>query len=561
MAKKQVMNAKIDPILLNGLQIKEKIEQFISIEADRYAPTKILLEHKDNVYVKLPFSDFKISIAQEIEEEKLLIEQIHNEEYKLIEENVAVVEEAPPAPPVEEPKEPSIEDTTEFSVIKEIYEYEDEGKKNKDRYRSKVKQVDTDAVIAKIKAEAREKNKGKKVISFRDINKELRPYMIKKMKGVNAVNKDTMSSIDIYLNAVDKIDVVNDSTTLGTIRLPKHESLEEAAKGDAGKPWEKLEYLDIRNSTIKKIQYGSGDISSEVCDMSRMKNLQTLYCSGASAMTHMENLNYTAVNGLDSLFANCFELRRISGIIKTSHYNANSIFYRCHLLSDINDLTFEFKTEDSKPCITTANSAFYRCARATSAMLKKFLDACDSSLTSINNFIYMWGVDVNTSRNEAVIGTAADRPNRDIPSDLFVNTPNITSMESAFTETHYTTIPGTLFDPLKGKLQSLSSTFCHMDKLVTVGKDLLKNMTALTNCYGTFAKCYALKNYINEDPEIFKGSTAIITTNQMFLGCNNLLVGSNGISKLFDPLTNATTFEYMFHGCPITTFNSNLSSL
>ena len=80
MAKKQVMNAKIDPILLNGLQIKEKIEQFISIEADRYAPTKILLEHKDNVYVKLPFSDFKISIAQEIEEEKLLIEQIHNEE-------------------------------------------------------------------------------------------------------------------------------------------------------------------------------------------------------------------------------------------------------------------------------------------------------------------------------------------------------------------------------------------------------------------------------------------------------------------------------------------------
>jgi hypothetical protein len=220
MAKKQVMNAKIEPILLNGLQIKEKIEQFISIEADRYAQEKILLEHKDNVYVKLPFSDFKISIAQEIEEEKLLIEQIHNEEYKLIEENVAVVEEAPPAPPVEEPTEPSIEDTTEFSVIKEIYEYEDEGKKNKDRYRSKVKQVDTDAVIAKIKAEAREKNKGKKVISFRDINKELRPYMIKKMKGVNAVNKDTMSSIDIYLNAVDKIDVVNDSTTHPELDAP-----------------------------------------------------------------------------------------------------------------------------------------------------------------------------------------------------------------------------------------------------------------------------------------------------------------------------------------------------
>lgn len=214
MASKQVMNAKIEPIQLNGLQIKEKIERFISIEADRYPTSKILFEHKDNDYVKLPFSDFKISIAQELEDQKLLIQQIQDGEFELIEENV-VVEEAPvveepaPTPIVEEPV-PS--DEPEFSVIEELYEYEDEGKKPKDRYRSKIKQVDTAAVIAKIKAEAREKNKGKKVTSFRDINKELRPYMIKKMKGVNVV-KDAMSSIDIYLNAVDKIDVVDSSTT------------------------------------------------------------------------------------------------------------------------------------------------------------------------------------------------------------------------------------------------------------------------------------------------------------------------------------------------------------
>ena len=71
-----------------------------------------------------------------------------------------------------------------------------------------------------LKSKLKLKNKGKKVISFRDINKELRPYMIKKMKGVNAVNKDTMSSIDIYLNAVDKIDVVNDSTTHPELDAP-----------------------------------------------------------------------------------------------------------------------------------------------------------------------------------------------------------------------------------------------------------------------------------------------------------------------------------------------------
>ena len=201
MSKKQVMNAKIEPILLNGKQIKERIEDTIIFESNKYKDTKVLFEHKDNIFAKLPYSDFKISIAQEIEEEKLLIKQLSEPAYELIEETV-VVESIPET--VEQKEEP------EYSIVEELYEYEDEGKKVKDRYRSKVKKVDTAAVIAKIKAEAREKNKGKKVTSFRDINKELRPYMIKKMKGVNVIDQDAMTSIDIYLNAVDKIDVIND---------------------------------------------------------------------------------------------------------------------------------------------------------------------------------------------------------------------------------------------------------------------------------------------------------------------------------------------------------------
>ena len=155
MAKKQVMNAKIEPVTLDGLQIKEKIENFISIEAERYPETKIPFVNKDNIFTKLPFSDFKISISEEIEDDKLLIQEINNGNYELIEETV-VVEEEIVAPVVieEEVKEEEVKEETEFSVIKEIYEYEDEGKKAKDRYRSKVKKVDTNAVIAKIKAEA-----------------------------------------------------------------------------------------------------------------------------------------------------------------------------------------------------------------------------------------------------------------------------------------------------------------------------------------------------------------------------------------------------------------------
>ncbi len=365
-----------------------------------------------------------------------------------------------------------------------------------------------------------------------------------------------MADLQLYsLYNLKKL-AVNQSSTLNTIRFPKYESVEEAAKGDAGKPWEKLEYLDVSQSTIKKIQYGSADVpGNPICDMSRLTNLQSLWFNNASAVTNIENLNYTAVNGVGDLFSNCFYLKRVSGKISTSHYNANNIFYRCHILSDINDLTFDFKKEDGSPCITTATSAFYRCARATSAMLKKFLDACGSSLTNIKSFIAMWGVDttiengVAVTRANAVIGTAADRPNRDIPYDLFAKTPNIQNLENAFQETHYTTIPGTLFDPIKDSLQNLNCTFVACDKLVTVGKELLRNKTALTNCAGTFCKCTALKNFINEDPQIFLGTPKVTTTNQMFFNCQNLLVGSNGINKILDPLVNLTTTEFMFYNC------------
>ena len=64
MAKKQVMNAKIEPILLNGLQIKEKIEQFISIEADRYAQAihlytqnqAELLQHLQTLFLQVDYN-------------------------------------------------------------------------------------------------------------------------------------------------------------------------------------------------------------------------------------------------------------------------------------------------------------------------------------------------------------------------------------------------------------------------------------------------------------------------------------------------------------------------
>ena len=156
-----------------------------------------------------PFSDFKVSIAQELDEHNLLIQELEN--FTLLEETVEI---EPEEVVVEEPvQEVVVEEEPQIDVLDEIYDFDDEGKKpKKERYTSKVKKVDTAAVIAKIKAEAKEKNKGKKVTTRRDINKQLKPYMLKK-NNTNSNDDNTLTSIDIYLNAVNKIEKNAPETT------------------------------------------------------------------------------------------------------------------------------------------------------------------------------------------------------------------------------------------------------------------------------------------------------------------------------------------------------------
>ena len=210
MSKKEVMNANIQPFTLKNREIKDRIEDAISYDPAKYKKTEILFSKKNTNVHKLPFSDFKVSISQELEEQKLLMQEL--EEYNLIEE--IVVEEVAPV------EETVAVEESEIDVLEEIYDFDEETKKPaRDKYRAKIKKVDTAAIIAKIKAEAKEKNKGKKVTTRRDINKELKPYLLRKNSGVG-INDDTLTSIDIYLNAVNKIESTNDIAT------PINDSLE-----------------------------------------------------------------------------------------------------------------------------------------------------------------------------------------------------------------------------------------------------------------------------------------------------------------------------------------------
>ena len=233
--KKNSVN-EVENISLSAKQIKSKLEDAFAYDHSKYKENELLFDTKPHKYYKLPFSDFKISISEELANQQLLLENLHHylNDYKLIEEfpEEELYEEIEEIPEeiVEEDTSNNVsilEEICEFDEIEdeefeddEDEEFEDDDEEAKSPYENKAKRpklttikiVDVAAVIAKIKREAIEKNKGKPVIGRRQINKMLKPYMIRKNNNMDIDGlDDSLTSIDIYLNAVNKIANTNDT--------------------------------------------------------------------------------------------------------------------------------------------------------------------------------------------------------------------------------------------------------------------------------------------------------------------------------------------------------------
>lgn len=225
--KKNSVN-EVENISLSAKQIKSKLEDAFAYDHSKYKETDILFDTKPHKYYKLPFSDYKINISEELANQQLLLENLHHylNDYKLIEEvpEEELYEEIEEVIAQEEDTSNNInilEEICEFDEIEDDEEFEDDDEEfddddeeAKSPYDNKAKRpklttikiVDVAAVIAKIKREAIEKNKGKPVIGRRQINKMLKPYMIKKNNNMDIEGiDDSLTSIDIYLNAVNKI--------------------------------------------------------------------------------------------------------------------------------------------------------------------------------------------------------------------------------------------------------------------------------------------------------------------------------------------------------------------
>ena len=333
--------------------------------------------------------------------------------------------------------------------------------------------------------------------------------------------------------------IVAETTSAHTIRLPKYLNALEANKAANGQPaleWNTLEHLDLSSSSIKKIQYGSADVIDEVVDMKQLNNLTYLSFNSATDMTEVRDLYY--VGKVESLFYSCKNLKKVTGTIENTTSSIKQLFYSCYRLENIDGLNLNFVG------VTHANYMCDRCFRLKTPMLKKILKACGETLIDITGMCHMHGEDGLVG----ILGTAEDTTTQ-IPGNLFEYNTQIQNAYNAFDITGYESISGELFEPCADTINNLQYTFSRMPNLTTVGSTLLHNKPNLNNVSLTFASCGKLKDFINDNPNIFIGSPRITTTSAMFSGCYELATGPDGFGDMMKPLINLTNCAYMFFDC------------
>jgi hypothetical protein len=129
-----------------------------------------------------------------------------------------------------------------------------------------------------------------------------------------------------------------------------------------------------------------------------------------------------------------------------------------------------------------------------------------------------------------------------VPSDLFVNNPQLTNLSLTFYYTSLEAIPDGLFANNTEALVFYQA-FTYCTNLKEIPGDLFANNTKATNIYSAFQGCTGLTSI----PEhLFENNTLVTTFYYTFYGCNKL---TSIPEHLFDNNKAVTNFQGTFYGC------------
>lgn len=299
--------------------------------------------------------------------------------------------------------------------------------------------------------------------------------------------------------------------------------------------------LNITGSNIQYIQYGEAE--SESVDMGQLTGLTSLTFNNCPKIEHITRLSYSG--NCNSLFAGCTNLQDIQGTIKCIG-PAASMFSTCYNLN-----TFEPTLFDFAEC-TTLNNAFYRCAWIKYTDIKKLLNSCGNSLTSIDSLCYAKNIGEGNTIPE--YPASAKSQYTTLPDNFFGNCKKVTSASTMFWNSGLEKFTQASFVDSNGgkglaKLKNASLMFGNT-KITTVFSTIMNMLPSLTNAAGMFMNDSLLEFTL---PNTFFGSdempSSLTTIAGMFYGCSKVSVNMNDMLSLLTPIENLQDASLLFYGC------------
>ena len=299
--------------------------------------------------------------------------------------------------------------------------------------------------------------------------------------------------------------------------------------------------LNISGSDIKYIQYG--ETESDSVDMGQLTGLTSLTFSNCPKIEHITRLSYNG--SCTNLFYGCTHLIDIQGTIKCIG-SASNIFSTCYNLNTFDNVIFNFNE------CTSLYNAFYRCAWLKYSDIKKVLDSCGNSLTSISSLCYAKNTGEGNTTPNYPESTKAQYTT--LPNYFFGNCKKVTSASTAFYNSGLEGFSTNTFVDSSNNIGLASLTDVRImfsyTNLKSIPSDIMYKMPKITNANGLFQGDSLLEFTL---PNTFFGTSSnpsqLVNIRGLFYGCPKVTIDMNNMVSLLQPISNLQDAALLFYNC------------